>query len=69
MNFFVTLYIWTVVAATPGWSVNTMPMSRGEVFRDWRASGEFRDVAACERGAKALGLKPDAYRCIRKDGA
>jgi hypothetical protein len=55
MNFFVTLYIWTVVAATPG-----------SLYRDWRPAGEFRDVAACQRGAAELNAT--TYRCIRKDG-
>ena len=62
------LMIWTAVAASD---------SRGgpmKVYHDWRPLGEFhqdnweRKYTAremCERAAKELGLKTDAYRCVR----
>jgi hypothetical protein len=64
MSFFVTLYVWTIVAATPHASGYT-----GKVFRDWRPMGEFQSTRACEQGAKTLSLQPDTFRCVRKDGS
>ena len=60
--------IWTVVGASD---------SRGgemKAHRDWRPLGEFHQDSwerkytaqeMCERAAQQLGLKPDAYRCVR----
>lgn len=56
------LMIWTVVAASSG------PM---KAYYDWRPIGEFHssfaDTASdrCELAARQLGLKSDAYRCVR----
>lgn len=67
------LIIWTVVAG--GVRPNYSGM---EVQRDWRPLGEFHTELLnsgfqngktaqqmCEDAARQLGLKSDAYRCIR----
>ena len=60
------LMIWTVVGYTGNQSTNTR--------MDWRPLGEFhmefqgRTKTAqemCEEAARQLGLKTDAYRCVR----
>jgi hypothetical protein len=62
------LVIWTVVAG------GVRPNYSGlEVQRDWRPIGEFYNSPdmgkharqMCEDAAQQLGLKTDAYRCIR----
>lgn len=59
------LMIWTVVAASDS---RGGPMMQ---YRDWRPIGEFHssfaDTASerCELAAQQLGLKSDAYRCVR----
>ena len=62
------LVIWTVVAG------GVRPNYSGlEVQRDWRPLGEFYNTIdvgknarqMCEDAAQQLGLKTDAYRCIR----
>ena len=67
------LMIWTVVAG------GVRPHYSGmELQRDWRSLGEFHTELRnsgfqngktaqqmCEDAARQLGLKSDAYRCIR----
>ena len=62
------LVIWTAVAG------GVRPNYSGlEVQRDWRPIGEFYNTIdlgknarqMCEDAAQQLGLKSDAYRCIR----
>ena len=62
------LMIWTVVAASDAKG------SSMKVYQDWRPLGEFHQdnwerkynaKEMCERAAKELGLKSDAYRCVR----
>jgi hypothetical protein len=60
------LVIWTVVAMAGDRHYQTKAM-------DWRPLGEFYNSVdigknarqMCEDAAQQLGLKPDAYRCIR----
>lgn len=69
MEYIYILVIWTVVGASD---------SRGgsmKAYYDWRPLGEFymeegragkksaREM--CEDAARQLGLKIDAYRCVR----
>jgi hypothetical protein len=69
MGYIYILMIWTVVGASD---------SRGgpmKAYHDWRPLGEFhledgrmgkktaREM--CESAARELGLKTDAYRCVR----
>jgi hypothetical protein len=69
MGYIYILMIWTVVGASD---------SRGgpmKAYHDWRPLGEFhledgrmgRKSARemCESAARELGLKTDAYRCVR----
>ena len=62
------LVIWTAVAG------GVRPTYSGlEVQRDWRYLGEFYNSPdtgknarqMCEDAAQQLGLKSDAYRCVR----
>jgi hypothetical protein len=62
------LVIWTAVAG------GVRPNYSGlEVQRDWRPIGEFYNTIdvgksarqMCEDAAQQLGLKSDAYRCVR----
>ena len=69
MEFIYILMIWTVVGASD---------SRGgqmKAYYDWRPLGEFHMEEGrvnkktaremCENAARELGLKKDAYRCVR----
>lgn len=69
MEYIVILMIWTVVGASD---------SRGgqmKAYYDWRPLGEFHMEEGrfnqktarqmCEEAARQLGLKADAYRCVR----
>ena len=69
MEFIYILMIWTVVGASD---------SRGgqmKAYYDWRPLGEFHMEEGrvnkktaremCENAARELGLKNDAYRCVR----
>ena len=63
------LVIWTIVAVQ-GTGTGNHNMHRE---RDWRPIGEFHNVPdagktaqqMCEDAARQLGLKSDAYRCVR----
>lgn len=69
MGYIYILMIWTVVGASD---------SRGgpmKAYYDWRPLGEFHMEEGrmgkktaqemCEEAARQLGLKTDAYRCVR----
>jgi len=69
MEYIYILVIWTVVGASD---------SRGgsmKAYHDWRPIGEFHmeggrfnrrtALEMCEDAARQLGLKTDAYRCVR----
>ncbi len=69
MGYIYILMIWTVVGASD---------SRGgqmKAYHDWRPLGEFHmeedrmnkktALQMCEDAARQLGLKTDAYRCVR----
>jgi hypothetical protein len=61
------LMIWTVVGA------GASAKSADVIKLDWRPLGEFYNSVdtgktarqMCEDGARQLGLKSDAYRCVR----
>ena len=62
------LMIWTVVGA------GASARSPDIIKYDWRPLGEFHQdnwerkynaQEMCERAARELGLKSDAYRCVR----
>ncbi len=69
MEYIYILMIWTVVGVGDGKGSPTV------VKYDWRSLGEFhmedgrmnkktaREM--CEDAARQLGLKTDAYRCVR----
>lgn len=69
MEHIVILMIWTVVGATDAQN------SLRKVYHDWRPIGEFHMEEGrankktaremCEDAARQLGLKTDAYRCVR----
>jgi hypothetical protein len=69
MGYIYILMIWTVVGASDS---QGGPM---KAYHDWRPLGEFhledgrmgRKSARemCESAARELGLKTDAYRCVR----
>lgn len=65
MNLVVTLYLWTVVAAT-GTAYNSTPLM------DWRPIGTFEfsqkphdPMELCLKAARDLGLEQTRFRCIR----
>ena len=62
------LMIWTVVGASDSHG------GQMKAYYDWRPLGEFHQdnwerkynaQEMCERAAQELGLKKDAYRCVR----
>ena len=72
MNLAVTLYLWTVVAATGNaYNSNTLmdwrPIGTFEFSQTNNASGNVRQdpMDLCFKAARDLGLEQTRFRCIR----
>lgn len=65
-----TLFVWTVIAATPGWQGNP-----SQKIYDWRSiatieythadRAEGAMLGKCQDVAKQLGYTTERYRCVR----